>query len=247
MGLGAAATVGSDIFGGIASGLGGLLGGRQQRKAAEVQAAAQAREGTANRQLTREQAALQEAMQQRQRQAEGIAAPQVFGELTGAAGQQEQRLTDLFSQAPPELQTLKEDILSGQSEQLQTGTRALEAQLAQEGVRGGQAATQLRRGTGEMTEDATRDINRIMAQEAIGRQQSETGYRSQLASMLQGRAYDPTLLGQKTGAFSDIKPVSDYDKLVAEGHGENTDIDKLRAAMAKAGKGILGGFRYQSK
>lgn len=214
--MGGPVTALSGIATGVASGIGGYLGGRQQRAGAEAQAASQTREGIANRQLTREQTALLEAIQQRQRQAEGIASPQVFGELQGAAGQQEQRLTDLFGQAPPELQTLKQDILSGQSEQLQAGSRELESQLAQAGVRGGQAATQLRRGTGEMTQDATRDINRIMAQEAIGRQQSETGYRSQLASMLQQRAFDPTLLGQKTGAYADIQPVSNYQKILRQ-------------------------------
>ena len=55
------------IAGGAGSLLGGYLGGRQQRAGME----AQARESAGNRQLSREEMALQEAIAQRQRQAAG--------------------------------------------------------------------------------------------------------------------------------------------------------------------------------
>lgn len=202
---------------GLGTALGGFLGGRQQRKGAEASAGASRygidvgkQQSVLGTRETREQQALQQELLRRQRQAEAQAAGGVFGELTAAAQPREERLEQLFGEAPPELQTLQEDILSGQAEQLQQGTSQLQAALAGAGVRGGQAATQLSRGIGGTTKDASRDLNRILANEAMQRAGAERDYQGGLSQLLLSQAYDPELLAQKTGAFADIEPVTSY-------------------------------------
>ena len=101
----------------------------------------------------------------------------------GEYGAGEEQLAGRFEQAPEELEILRQQALTGQAEELQQGARQLQSGLAAAGVRGGQAATQMRRGIGEMTEAASRDIQGLMAGEAIDRaaQQRQYDIASQMA------------------------------------------------------------------
>jgi hypothetical protein len=78
--------------------------------------------------------------------------------------------------ALPELVQAKQDIQEAATEQQQAANQAMQAQLAQQGVRGGQAATLLNRGTGQLGREALRDINTLGYQEAAGRQGARLDY-----------------------------------------------------------------------
>lgn len=84
-------------------------------------------------------------------------------------------------ETPQEIETLRNDILSGNARQLSQGRNELAAALSASGVRGGQAATQMRRGIGEQTQSATENINQLMSNQA---NQSKAYQQALLASML---------------------------------------------------------------
>lgn len=67
---------------------------------------------------------------------------------------------------PDEILQLKKDIETGNAKTLSQGRNELAASLATQGVRGGQAATQMRRGIGEQTEAATENVNQLMGSTA---------------------------------------------------------------------------------
>jgi hypothetical protein len=81
----------------------------------------------------------------------------------------QKNLASLYDTAAPELGVLEQQALTGQAKELQQGTSQLNANLAQQGVRGGQAATQLARGVGDMTKNASDNIQAIIANEAMQR------------------------------------------------------------------------------
>lgn len=62
----------------------------------------------------------------------------------------------------PYLAVIGNDLRNKTNETLNAGRNQINAALAQQGVRGGQAVTQLARGIGNMTTDANRDINQMM-------------------------------------------------------------------------------------
>jgi hypothetical protein len=76
------------------------------------------------------------------------------------------------------LQKAKQDILSGSSEAMQQASGQMQANLAQQGVRGGQAATQLRRGIGTMGENAMTEINKMMMSEEDKRMSEKRAYEA---------------------------------------------------------------------
>lgn len=86
----------------------------------------------------------------------------------------------------PELEQAAQDILKQGAQGLQQGAGQLGAELEKGGIRGGQAATQLRRGIGSMAEDTQMDINRLKYEDAAKRAAEKRAYEASKAS--QGRA-----------------------------------------------------------
>lgn len=79
----------------------------------------------------------------------------------------------------PELMQLNQDILNQGTEAQRANRRQIEATLANQGVRGGQAAILENRALGETTRDLQRDINQNIYNEALNRQNSRLNYYGQ--------------------------------------------------------------------
>lgn len=86
-----------------------------------------------------------------------------------------QYLTEANTQLP-ELQQLITDIANNSAEAQRQNQRQINASLAQQGVRGGQAAILANRATGELNRDLQRDINQTVYNEAANRQNSRLDY-----------------------------------------------------------------------
>lgn len=81
----------------------------------------------------------------------------------------------------PELTQLVQDIANQSAEAQRQNQRQINASLAQQGVRGGQAAILANRATGELNRDLQRDINQTVYNEAANRQNSRLNYYNQKA------------------------------------------------------------------
>ena len=81
---------------------------------------------------------------------------------------------------PEEITELKNNILKNESPALQKAAAQQSANLAQSGVRGGQAATLLNRGTGEMANTAESNIDQLIANDASQREAQSAAYESAL-------------------------------------------------------------------
>lgn len=81
----------------------------------------------------------------------------------------------------PELDQMEEDISAGTADQLQQGTAQMGANLAMQGVRGGQAATLMNRGTGAQAIQAQRDVNEMKYGDAAQRAAEKRAYLAALA------------------------------------------------------------------
>jgi hypothetical protein len=164
---------------GIGQAIGGVAQGYGSKKAAESSAGASkygadVSNQVAARQLKADQAST--AYQSAQSQQLSDAYRQAYQNQASNYSTGESNLANLYSKSPEELETLKNQALTGQAEELQQGTGQLNAALAQQGVRGGQAATQMRRGIGEMTKNASENIQNIIANEAINRAKEQRQY-----------------------------------------------------------------------
>jgi len=113
-------------------------------------------------------------------------------ELEQRAEKYDQKLQDQFNEAEPqyqeeantqlpELQQLITDIANNSAEAQRQNQRQINASLAQQGVRGGQAAILANRATGELNRDLQRDINQTVYNEAANRQNSRLDYYSNKA------------------------------------------------------------------
>lgn len=76
----------------------------------------------------------------------------------------------------PELQNMIKDIAEQNTETQRGNLRQINAVLAQQGVRGGQAAILANRALGQTTRDTQRDINNLVYNEALNRQNSRLNY-----------------------------------------------------------------------
>lgn len=65
----------------------------------------------------------------------------------------------------PYLNVIANDLKNNQNDILNANRNQLNTALAQQGVRGGQAATQLARGIGSITNQANQDLNQMMYQD----------------------------------------------------------------------------------
>ena len=112
--------------------------------------------------------------------------------LEARAEKYDQKLQNQFNSAEPqyqqeaytqlpELQQLIKDIAEQTTETQRGNLRQINANLAQQGVRGGQAAILANRALGQTTREAQRDINNLAYNEAANRQNSRLNYYSQKA------------------------------------------------------------------
>lgn len=108
-------------------------------------------------------------------------------QLTARADKYDNRLINQFSDAEPqylneantqlpELTQLVDDIANQSAEAQRQNQRQINASLAQQGVRGGQAGILANRATGELNRDLQRDINQTVYNEAANRQNSRLNY-----------------------------------------------------------------------
>ena len=97
-------------------------------------------------------------------------------------GEGENALTTEANTANPELEQQEKDIASGNAKQLQQGASQMGANLATQGVRGGQAATLLNRGTGEQSIEAQKNINQLKYQDAATRAAELRAYQAAKAA-----------------------------------------------------------------
>ena len=102
----------------------------------------------------------------------------------GAAG--ENAFNTAVSTPLPELEQAKKDVLSGQAAGMQVAAGQMSANLANSGVRGGQAAGLLNEGTGKMGIQATKDINTMQLSEAEQRAAEQRAYEAAKAARAQG-------------------------------------------------------------
>ena len=86
-----------------------------------------------------------------------------------------QYLSEAYTQLP-ELTQLVDDIANQSAEAQRQNRRQINANLAQQGVRGGQAGILANRATGELNRDLQRDINQTVYNEAANRQNSRLNY-----------------------------------------------------------------------
>ena len=107
--------------------------------------------------------------------------------LEARADKYDQKLQNQFNEAEPqyqqeaytqlpELTQLVQDIANQSAEAQRQNQRQINASLAQQGVRGGQAAILANRATGELNRDLQRDINQTVYNEAANRQNSRLNY-----------------------------------------------------------------------
>ena len=112
--------------------------------------------------------------------------------LEGRAEKYDNKLQNQFNTAEPEfqqeantqlpeLQNLMNDIANQSTETQQGDLRRINAILAQQGVRGGQAAIIANRAMGETSRDTLRDINKLAYDEAANRQNARLNYYSNKA------------------------------------------------------------------
>ena len=113
-------------------------------------------------------------------------------QLTKRADKYDTKLQNQFNSAEPqyqleantqlpELTQLVEDIANQSAEAQRQNQRQINASLAQQGVRGGQASILANRATGELNRDLQRDINQVVYDEAANRQKSRLNYYGQKA------------------------------------------------------------------
>ena len=113
-------------------------------------------------------------------------------ELEGRAEKYDTKLQDQFKEAEPQFQTeantqlpeltqLINDIANQSAEAQRQNRRQVNANLAMQGIRGGQAGILANRATGELNRDLQRDINQTAYNEAANRQNSRLNYYNQKA------------------------------------------------------------------
>jgi len=174
----------ANVLGGLFNLAGSKYSTDAQTKIAEWQNANEQRKLEIERDLGQQGIDINKAVQE-EAERFGKARTTAYGDVMGRAGtaaaEGEAGLTAATSQPLPELEQAKKDLLEGQSEALSKGTSQLGANLAMQGVRGGQAATLLGRGTGEITQGAMKDINQMALSDAEQRRAATIAYQQQKA------------------------------------------------------------------
>lgn len=117
---------------------------------------------------------------------------QMKQELEARAEKYDTKLQNQFNEAEPQFQNeantqlpelaqIKQDVLDENTEAQRANRRQIEATMARQGVRGGQAAILENRALGEQSRDALRNINQLAYNEAANRQNARLNYYNQKA------------------------------------------------------------------
>jgi len=150
-------------------------------------AGAKAAEDTANKNvaMSREQIAENKRQfdlglteQQKQSEIRKKAYEQAVATGSAQMAQGEQGFMGSINEANPELDTMSNDIANGNARALSQGAGQMSANLATQGVRGGQAATLLNRGTGSQAISAQENINQLKYQDAATRAAQLRAYQA---------------------------------------------------------------------
>ena len=163
-----------EAIGGIAQGVGAVNAANANAKGAEnaaniglqgiqTQVTEQGREANMANQLA-------EAQKQAYQTAAGTGA----GQLSSATG----AITGEANAVNPELGEMSSDIANRNAQELQQGAGQMSANLATQGVRGGQAATLLNRGTGQQAITAQQNIDQMKYQDATQKQAALMAYQA---------------------------------------------------------------------
>lgn len=117
---------------------------------------------------------------------QGALNAQKYNRFRGMQQAGEQGLMQETANAPAELQAYKQALRSGQTEEQQNALGQTNLGLAQQGVRGGQAAILRNRSVGSLNRQLGQDVNQLAYQDAIRRSGVRTGYMGQKALSAQG-------------------------------------------------------------
>ena len=159
--------------------------------------------------------------------------------LEKRAEKYDQKLQNQFNEAEPqyqaeantqlpELTQLIEDIANQSAEAQRQNQRQINASLAQQGVRGGQASILANRATGELNRDLQRDINQTAYNEAANRQNSRLNYYGQ-------KALTPwSTMSQAYGSS-----LSGANNALSNAQGKTLE-NAYNAALQNRSKGLLG-------
>lgn len=101
----------------------------------------------------------------------------------------EQQFVGETGAAVPEMQAARDAVLSGRAEGLNQAQAQLSSDLVKGGVRGGQAANQLRRQSGQMGIETQRMLDQMALDDAQRRQQERSQYYSGKAARGQAATY----------------------------------------------------------
>jgi len=96
------------------------------------------------------------------------------GQETQQAG--ENNLYNITDSSLPELQQLQDNLVNQENQALNSGAKQLQANLSQAGLRGGQLATQMARGIGNMTNDANNNLAQLKYDDANQRRNLKSAY-----------------------------------------------------------------------
>lgn len=88
----------------------------------------------------------------------------------------ESALMSELAQSPEMLQQIKKDIAEGSTEAQQQQAGQMNVALAQQGVRGSQAARLRGRESGRLSKDLMRDVNRLTYEDLLRRSGAKTDY-----------------------------------------------------------------------
>ena len=167
-----------EAIGGIVQGAGSVMAAQAQGNALENQA----KLGLQGTEETLKEQGREFDTSTTNSQALNAARQKAYQEAIATGGSQmtsgENALTTEANTANPELGQMETDIASGNAKQLQQGSSQMGANLATQGVRGGQAATLLNRGTGEQSIAAQQAINQMKYQDSAQKQAALMAYQA---------------------------------------------------------------------
>lgn len=168
---------------GAASGAGDLLGGVGSIMSAQSQADTAKSKMEREEQMQRDQMAQSKEMFNATGNAQASAYQDALGNLkSGEAGIQAAQGENPF------LADVTSDIATRNAKELQQGTAQMGTNLAEQGVRGGQGATLLNRGSGEMATNAMNNVTNLKFQDAATKQAQLNAYNQSKALLAQNKA-----------------------------------------------------------
>ncbi len=155
----------ADPISGIAQGAGNVMAAQAQAGALKEQAAQQLK--GQEEQLAEQKAEFGTTNEQRQK---------AYAEAIARGQQGEQQLIGESNTPNAMLNQESQDIASRNAQELQQGAGQMSANLAAQGVRGGQAATLMNRGTGQQAISAQQNINQMKFQDEATRKNQLRAY-----------------------------------------------------------------------